>query len=65
MASANAYEKLPNGDAPSLDVLSPPAHFLAQYEGKKLDALQLQEAREDLATARYRFDAGQLAWVKA
>lgn len=64
-ASANAYERLPNGDAPSFDVLDPPAHYVARYEGKELDVRQLKEARNDIAAAGYRLDASQRAWVKA
>jgi hypothetical protein len=65
MAAANAYERLPNGDAPSFDVLDPPSHFVARYEGKELDVRQMEEARQDIAAAGYRLDAGQKAWVKA
>ncbi len=38
---------------------------LARYEGKELDVRQLGEARQAIAAAGYRFDAGQRAWVKA
>ena len=65
MASANAYEKLPNGDAPSFDVLDPPAHYVARYLGKELDLRQLEEARQDIAAAGYRPDDGRRAWVRS
>jgi hypothetical protein len=64
-ASANSCEKLPTGDAPSFDVLDPPAHYVARYEGQVLDVPQLDEARQAIAAAGYRVDAGQRAWVKA
>lgn len=64
-ASASRYERLPNGDAPSFDVLDPPSHFVARYERKELDLRQLEEARQGIAAAGYRLDAGQRAWVKA
>lgn len=64
-ASANTYERLPNGDAPSFDILDPPSHFVARYEGKELDLRQLKEARQKIAADGYRLDTGQSAWVKA
>lgn len=64
-ASPNRFERLPNGDAPSFDVLDPPAHYVERYEGKELDVRQLEAARQDIAAAGYRLDASQRAWVKA
>ena len=63
-AAADPNERLPNGDAPSFDVVGPPAHYVARYEGKVLDVLQLEEARQNIAAAGYRLDVGQRAWGK-
>mgnify|MGYP000402575676 FL=1 len=65
VAAVNDYERMPNGMAPWFDVLDPPAHFVARYEGKELDAMQLIEAQQNIAADGYRLDIRSRAWVKA
>lgn len=64
MAVANRHERLPNGDAPSFDVLSPPGSFVERYEGKILDVRQMREAQDDIASHGFSFDVSVKAWVK-